>query len=142
MISTRGRYALRMMLDLAQHQGEGVTALKDIAARQDISKKYLEQIIPLLSRAGLLQTTRGIHGGYRLTREPKDYTLGEILRATETGLAAVACMEENAPQCPRAGDCLTRPVWKELDRVVGTFLDGVTLEDVLDGKVPGGRVDS
>ena len=135
MISTRGRYALRMMLDLAQHQGEGVTALKDIAARQDISKKYLEQIIPLLSRAGLLQTTRGIHGGYRLTREPKDYTLGEILRTTETGLAAVACMDEDAPQCPRAQDCLTRPVWEELDRVVGTFLDGVTLEDVLEGNV-------
>ena len=135
MISTRGRYALRMMLDLAQHQGEGVTALKDIAARQDISKKYLEQIIPLLSRAGLLQTTRGVRGGYRLTREPKDYTLGEILRTTETGLAAVACMDEDAPQCPRAQDCLTRPVWEELDRVVGTFLDGVTLEDVLEGNV-------
>ena len=135
MISTRGRYALRMMLDLAQHQGEGVTALKDIAERQDISKKYLEQIIPKLHQAGLLQTTRGVRGGYRLTREPKDYTLGEILRTTETGLAAVACMDEDAPQCPRAADCLTRPVWEELDRVVGTFLDGVTLEDVLDGNV-------
>ena len=141
MISTRGRYALRMMLDLAPHQGEGVTALKDIAARQDISKKYLEQIIPKLHQAGLLQTTRGVRGGYRLTREPKDYTLGEILRTTETGLAAVACMDEDAPQCPRARECLTRPVLEELDRVVGTFLDGVTLEDVLDGKI-GGRVDS
>ena len=135
MISTRGRYALRMMLDLAQHQGEGVTALKDIAARQDSSKKYWEQIIPKLHQAGLLQTTRGVRGGYRLTREPKDYTLGEILRTTETGLAAVACMDEDAPQCPRAQECLTRPVWEELDRVVGTFLDGVTLEDVLEGKI-------
>lgn len=135
MISTRGRYALRMMLDLAQHQGEGVTALKDIAARQDISKKYLEQIILKLHQAGLLQTTRGVRGGYRLTREPKDYTLGEILRTTETGLAAVACMDEDAPQCPRARECLTRPVWEELDRVVGTFLDGVTLEDVLNGNI-------
>ena len=135
MISTRGRYALRMMLDLAQHQGEGVTALKDIAARQDISKKYLEQIILKLHQAGLLQTTRGVRGGYRLTREPKDYTLGEILRTTETGLAAVACMDEDAPQCPRARECLTRPVWEELDRVVGAFLDGVTLEDVLNGNI-------
>ena len=135
MISTRGRYALRMMLDLAANQGEGYVALKDVAARQGISKKYLEQIIPVLNRAGLLQTTRGVRGGYRLTREPKDYTLGEILRTTETGLAAVACMDEDAPQCPRAQDCLTRPVWEELDRVVGTFLDGVTLEDVLEGNV-------
>ena len=80
MISTRGRYALRMMLDLAEHQGDGVVALKDIATRQEISKKYLEQIIPVLNRSGLLQTTRGVQGGYRLTRRPEEYTVGEILR--------------------------------------------------------------
>ena len=93
-ISTRGRYALRMMLDLAENQGSGVVALKDIAARQDISKKYLEQIIPVLNRAGLLQTSRGFQGGYRLAKVPKDYTVGEILRAAEGGLSPVACLEQ------------------------------------------------
>lgn len=132
MISTRGRYALRMMLDLAQNQGDGYVALKDIAARQDISKKYLEQIIPLLNRAGLLQTTRGVQGGYRLTKRPEEYTVLDILAVTETGLAAVACLEQDAPACPRCADCLTLPVWQGLDRVVREYLEGITLQDVLD----------
>ena len=132
MISTRGRYALRMMLDLAENQGDGYVALKDIAARQEISKKYLEQIIPVLNRAGLLQTTRGVQGGYRLTRRPEEYTVLDILSATETGLAAVACLEQNAAPCARCADCLTLPVWQGLDKVVKDYLGGITLQDVLD----------
>ena len=132
MISTRGRYALRMMLDLAQNQGDGYVALKDIAARQEISKKYLEQIIPLLNRAGLLQTARGVQGGYRLTRRPEEYTVLDILTVTETGLAAVACLEQDAPACPRCAECQTLPVWQGLDQVVREYLSGITLQDVLD----------
>ena len=132
MISTRGRYALRMMLDLAQNQGDGYVALRDIAARQEISKKYLEQIIPLLNRVGLLQTTRGVQGGYRLTRRPEEYTVLDILEVTETGLSAVACLEKDAAKCPRSADCMTLPVWQGLDKVVKDYLGGITLQDVLD----------
>ena len=132
MISTRGRYALRMMLDLAEHQGDGYVALKDVAARQGISKKYLEQIIPVLNRSGLLQTTRGVQGGYRLTRRPEEYTVGDVLRATETGLTSVACLEQDAALCPRREECLTLPVWQGLDKVVTDYLDSITLQDVLD----------
>ncbi len=132
MISTRGRYALRMMLDLAQNQGEGVVALRDIAERQEISKKYLEQIIPVLNRAGLLQTTRGVQGGYRLTRRPEEYTVWDILKTTEAGLSSVACLEPGAPLCNRQAGCLTKPVWEGLDRVVQEYLKGITLQDILD----------
>ena len=132
MISTRGRYALRMMLDLAANQADGYVALKDVAARQGISKKYLEQIIPVLNRAGLLQTARGVQGGYRLTRRPEEYTLGDVLRATEATLASVTCLEAGAESCPRQGDCLTYPVWLGLDKVVNDYLDSITLQDILD----------
>ena len=132
MISTRGRYALRMMLDLAQNQGDGYVALRDIAARQEISKKYLEQIIPLLNRVGLLQTTRGVQGGYRLTRRPEEYTVLDILEVTETGLSAVACLEKDASKCPRRADCMTLPVWQGLDKIIRDYLGGITLQDVLD----------
>ena len=131
MISTRGRYALRMMLDLAQNQGDGYVALRDIAARQEISKKYLEQIIPL-HRVGLLQTTRGVQGGYRLTRRPEEYTVLDILEVTETGLSAVACLEKDAAKCPRSADCMTLPVWQGLDKIIRDYLGGITLQDVLD----------
>ena len=132
MISTRGRYALRMMLDLAQNQGDGYVALRDIAARQEISKKYLEQIIPLLNRVGLLQTTRGVQGGYRLTRRPEEYTVLDILEVTEMGLSAVACLEKDAAKCPRSADCLTLPVWQGLDKIIRDYLGAITLQDVLD----------
>ena len=132
MISTRGRYALRMMLDLAQNQGDGYVALRDIAARQEISKKYLEQIIPLLNRAGMLQTTRGVQGGYRLTRRPEEYTVLDLLEVTETGLSAVACLEKDAAKCPRSADCMTLPVWQGLDKIIRDYLGGITLQDVLD----------
>jgi len=134
MISTRGRYALRMMMDLAEHRDAGFVALKDIAERQDISKKYLEQIIPLMNRAGMLQTTRGFQGGYRLSRIPGHYTVGEILRVTEGPMVPVACMEQNPNVCPRCSECETLPVWKGLKRVVDEYLDGITLQDMLDQK--------
>jgi len=132
MISTRGRYALRMLLDLAEHQGKGFVALRDVAQRQEISKKYLEQIIPVLNRAQLLQTVRGYQGGYRLAKAPAQYTLGEILRATEGGLAPVACLEDAENLCGRSEGCATLPVWQGLEKVVNEYLDGITLQDVLD----------
>ncbi len=134
MISTRGRYALRMMTDLAEHRDAGFIALKDIAERQSISKKYLEQIIPLMNRAGMLQTSRGFQGGYRLGRSPEQYTVGEILRVTEGSMVPVACMEQTPNICPRCSECETLPVWEGLQRVVDEYLDGITLQDILDQK--------
>lgn len=134
MISTRGRYALRMMLDLVENQKDGYVALKDIARRQDISKKYLEQILPVLSRAELLQTARGPQGGYRLCKPPEAYSVGEILRATEGSLAPVACLEHRPNQCPRCGECMTLPVWEGLEKVISEYLDGLSLKDILDRK--------
>ncbi len=131
-ISTKGRYALRLMLDIAQHQSEGFVSLKDVAERQDISKKYLEQIIPLLNRADILQTSRGYRGGYRLAREPQAYTLYEILSITEGGLAPVSCLEQSPNQCSRAGTCLTLSVWEGLQRTVRDYLSGITLQMLLD----------
>ena len=134
MISTRGRYALRMMVDLAEHGRESPAALKDIAARQDISKKYLEQIIPVLNRSGLLVTTRGYQGGYRLSRAPKDITVWEILNAAEGSMVPVACLETDTNTCPRCAECATLPVWEGLKNVVSEYLSGVTLQDILDEK--------
>ena len=131
-ISTKGRYALRMMLDLAAHQGDGYVALKDIAQRQEISKKYLEQIVPMLGKSDILRTTRGYQGGYRLARAPKDYTVGEILRLTEGGLAPVACLEQHPNACPRCGECATLPMWEGLEHVIRNYLDGITLQDLLE----------
>lgn len=132
MISTKGRYALRMMVDLAQHQGEGNISLKDIAARQDISKKYLEQIIPILNRAGLLNTSRGFAGGYQLNKPPKDYTVGEIIRAAEGALAPVSCLVRNTNTCPRCSECATLFVWEGLQKLENEYLDNITLQDILD----------
>jgi Rrf2 family protein len=132
MISTRGRYALRMMVDLADHQGNGYVSLKDIAERQEISKKYLEQIIPVLNSAQFLQTTRGFQGGYRLSRAPKDYTMAEILQATEGTLVPVSCLDGTENSCARQAACATLPVWEGLSKVVKDYLNGITLQDVLD----------
>ena len=131
-ISTKGRYALRMMLDLAEHQKDGYVALKDVAARQGISKKYLEQIVPILNRSDVLQTNRGFQGGYRLARKPKDYTVGEILRLTEGSLAPVACLERSPMECERSAGCATLPVWQGLHKVICEYLDVITLQDILD----------
>ena len=111
-ISTRGRYALRVMIDLSQQDPDSYTPLKEIAARQEISEKYLENILKSLVTQGFILGLRGKGGGYRLTKSPEEYTLASILHATEGSLAAVACLEDHAPECARAGQCPTRPIWE------------------------------
>lgn len=137
-ISTKGRYALRMMLDLAMHSADGFVALKDIAERQDISKKYLEQIVPLLNKADLLRTNRGYQGGYSLAKSPEKYTVGEILRVTEGNLCPVSCLQYPVNECPRASECLTLPVWEGLYKAINDYLDSVTLQDIIDRANAGG----
>ena len=131
-ISTKGRYALRMLIDLAEHRNGGFVALKDIAERQNISKKYLEQIIPILNNSDVLKTNRGSQGGYMLSRTPDKYTVGEILRLTEGSLAPVACLEKDPVECERCGECATLPVWQGLYKVINEYLDGITLQDIID----------
>ena len=130
MISTRGRYALRVMIDLAEQGEEAYTPLKEVAERQRISKKYIEAIMTSLSKAGLVDAVHGKGGGYRLNRKPREYTLGEILRVTERDLAPVACLEHGAAPCEYAGSCKTLPVWDKLNLMINEYLDGVTLEDL------------
>ena len=134
MISTRGRYALRVMIDLAEHAGEGYIPMKDVAERQDISLKYLEKLMPVLSTAHLVEGLHGKGGGYRLTRKPEEYTAGEILRVAEGELVPVACMLCGAEPCKRAAECRTLPMWTKLGTVVGDYLDGVTVADLINGK--------
>ena len=129
-ISTKGRYALRMLIDLAEHQNDGFIALKDIAERQGISKKYLEQIIPVLNRSDVLNANRGYQGGYKLAKSPDKYTVGEILRVTEGDLAPVACLEHGAKPCEYAGECKTLPVWDKLNLMINGYLDGITLAEL------------
>ena len=131
-ISTKGRYALRMLVDLAEHQNDGFVALKDIATRQNISKKYLEQIVPVFNKNNILKTNRGFQGGYQLARTPDQYNVGEILRLTEGSLAPVACLESDPVQCGRSGECATLPVWQGLYKVISEYLDGITLQDILE----------
>ena len=130
-ISTRGRYALRVMIDLSQQDPDSYTPLKEIAARQEISEKYLENILKSLVTQGFILGLRGKGGGYRLTRKPEEYPLGEILRLTEGSLAPVACLEEGAHPCDRAAQCRTLPVWNRLGQIMGDYLDSVTLRDLL-----------
>ena len=129
-ISTRGRYALRMMLDIALHSDEGSISLKSIAQRQEISVKYLEQIVTPLSRGGLLQATRGAQGGYRLNRLPEDYTVGEILRTIGGSLAPVACLDSGEAYCQRIGQCVTVEVYRRIDEAIDNVVDGITLKDL------------
>lgn len=131
-ISTKGRYALRMLLDLAEHKNNGYIALKDIAERQNISKKYLEQIVPLLNKSDILLTNRGFQGGYMLAKNPDQYSVGDILRITEGGLHPVACLAQSPIQCTRSESCATLPVWQGLEKVINEYLDGVTLQDMID----------
>ena len=131
MVSTKGRYALRVMIDLAEHQSEGYVPLKEIAARQEISEKYLESIISVLSKAGLVDGLRGKGGGYRLNRPAADYSVGQILRLTEGSLAPVTCLESEENPCPRAGQCTTLPMWEKLDALINDYLDSVSLADLL-----------
>ena len=131
MISTRGRYALRVMIDLAEHQEDGYTPMKDVAKRQSVSLGYMEKILPVLVKNGIVEGLQGKTGGYRLIRKPEEYTLGEILRLTEGSLAPVACLECGATPCDKATDCRTLPVWTELDRRINEYLDSVTVSDLL-----------
>ncbi|MBQ4514227.1 MAG: Rrf2 family transcriptional regulator [Anaerolineaceae bacterium] len=131
-ISTKGRYALRMLVDLAEHQNEGFIPLKEVSTRQGISKKYLEQIILIFNKTDMLRVNRGAQGGYMLARTPDKYTVGEILRLTEGSLAPVECAEQNPIECERCGICATYPVWKGLNKVVNDYLDSITLQDIVD----------
>jgi Rrf2 family protein len=131
LISTKGRYSLRVMVDLAEHQSEDFIPLKVIADRQEISEKYLESIIKLLVKAKFLAGLRGKGGGYKLTRAPEQYTVGSILRLTEETLAPVSCLEAGAATCPRMASCRTLPLWQGLDKVISDYLDSVTLADLM-----------
>ena len=131
LISTKGRYALRLMLDLALCEQGKYVALKDVAQRQGISVKYLEQIISVLSRAGFVRSVRGSGGGYMLTNEPKDYTVGMILRLTEGSLAPVQCLEVEHNDCPRADSCVTLGLWEKLYSAINSVVDTITLQDLV-----------
>jgi len=127
-----------MLYDLALHQEEGYVSLKDIAERQNISKKYLEQIVPLLNKTGLLRTNRGNKGGYMLAGKAEEVTVGDVLRATEGSIAPVACLEFEPNECPRVGECSTLFVWEGLYKVIAEYLDGITLEDIIEHGTSGG----
>ena len=131
-ISTKGRYALRMLVDLAEHRDAGYVSLKEIAERQEISRKYLEQIIQIFNKTDVLRVNRGAQGGYMLAKPADRYTVGEILRMTEGSLAPVDCVARDAADCPRSGVCPTLPVWRGLAKVVNEYLDGITLQDLVD----------
>ncbi len=131
LISTRGRYSLRVMIDLAEQNSDRYIPLKEIAARQEISEKYLESIIKLLVKGKLLTGLRGKGGGYKLTKSPDQCTVGSILRLTEESLAPVSCLEADAPSCPRTSSCRTLSLWQGLDKVISDYLEQVTLADLM-----------
>ena len=135
MISTKGRYALRVMIDLAQNGDENFVSLKDVAERQNISMKYLEMIVSMLNKGNMVRSQRGKTGGYKLAKTPSEYTVGEILKLTEGTLAPVMCLEEGAEACERAKDCVTLPLWKELNHTIDKYLDSVTLDDVINKRI-------
>ena len=131
MISTRGRYALRVLIDLAEHGGGDFVPMKEVADRQEISLKYIERIMPLLTKENLVEGLHGKGGGYRLCRPPEDYSVGEILRITEGELAPVACLERGAKPCPRAAECRTLPMWKKYYAMTNEFFDGISIADLM-----------
>ena len=131
-ISTKGRYALRMLIDLASNSEDGFISLKDIAERQGISKKYLEQIVPMLNKSGILRTNRGNKGGYMLAKAPNELTVGDVLRSTEGNLAPVACLEYEPNNCPRKDECATLYIWEGLYKVVNDYLNTITIQDIID----------
>ncbi|MDD6331729.1 MAG: Rrf2 family transcriptional regulator [Clostridium sp.] len=131
-ISTKGRYALRLMIDIAIHSAAEPVRIKDIAKRQDVSEKYLEQIIAVLNKAGYVKSIRGPKGGYLLTKQPAEYTAGMILRLTEGSLAPVSCLEFEENDCPRQDQCATLELWKRLDQAIKDVVDSVTLEDLVE----------
>jgi Rrf2 family protein len=121
-----------MLVDLAEHRSAGFIALKDVAERQEISKKYLEQIVALLNKSDILRTNRGYQGGYMLAQSPDKYSVGEILRITEGGLSPVACLVDEPNKCVRSVECKTLPVWEGLEKVITGYLDSITIQDILD----------
>ena len=129
--STKGRYAIRLMLDLAMNYAGEPIRLKDVAQRQNISEKYLEQIISTLNKAGFVRSVRGPQGGYSLSKEPSEYTVGQILRLTEGSLSPVECAQENGAPCEREEGCVTRILWQKLDEAINSVVDNITLEDLL-----------
>ncbi len=131
-ISTKGRYALRLLVDLAENQNDGFVSLKDIAARQEISKKYLEQIVAMLNKPDILRTNRGYQGGYRLAKNADEYTVGDVLRITEGGLAPVSCLDNPNFACDRAEECSTLPVWRGLNKIINEYLDSITIQNIVD----------
>ena len=131
-ISTKGRYALRMLIELALRKEEGFIPLKEIAKKQNISKKYLEQIVPIMNNSGLLLTNRGYQGGYKLAKDPSQITVGMILRATEGSMAPVSCLENQQELCDRSDICMALTVWRGLEEVINEYLDGITLQNILD----------
>ncbi len=137
LVSTKGRYALRIMIDLAEHRSDSYIPLKAVAKRQEISEKYLEGIIKLLVRNKLLSGVRGKGGGYRLTKSPEQYTVGSILRVTELSLAPVSCLDSWQEACPRALSCRTLPMWQGLNQVIHDYLDHITLADLIQSEQPG-----
>lgn len=130
-VSTRGRYALRVMIDLAEHSNEERIPLKEISARQEISQKYMEAIMTLLSKNGFVDAVHGKGGGYKLNRDANDYKVGEILRLTEGSLAPVSCLEQNASECPKHDKCRTIPMWTKLDELISGYLDSVSIADLM-----------
>lgn len=139
-VSTRGRYALRVMIDLAEHTGDGYIPMKKVAERQGISLKYLEQILPALSKNKLIDGVHGRGGGYRLSRKPEEYTVGEILRLTEGDLAPVACLECGAAVCERKDSCKTLNMWNGFFQLTNEYFDGITLAALADGTCIGREV--
>lgn len=131
MISTRGRYALRVLIDLAEHNNGNYIPMKDVAKRQELSLKYLERILPTLTKAKLIEGLHGKGGGYKLTRSPEDYTVGEILRLTEGDLAPVACLSPDAPPCDRAAECRTLSMWQGYYDLTNRYFDGITLASLV-----------
>ncbi len=130
-ISTKGLYAMRILIDLAMNRDKGYITLTELAERQHISKKYLEQIVPLLGAAGILETVRGNKGGYKLAKEPSGLTVGDVLRLTENTLSPVMCTSASDERCPYSADCTTVSIWDGLNKVINEYLDGITIQDVL-----------
>ena len=130
-VSTKGRYALRVMIDLAEHSGDSYIPMKDVAERQQLSLKYLERIVPALSKNNLIEGVHGKGGGYKLTRSPNEYTVGEILRLTEGDLAPVSCLECSAEPCQKMDDCRTIAMWSKFNQMTNEYFDGITIADLM-----------
>ena len=135
--STKSRYALRLMAELARYAPGTTVSLKEISERQNLSLKYLEQIVTPLARMGLVKSERGSQGGYRLTKAPEEYTVGSILRLSEGSLAPVACLEQNPVECRRMAECRTLPMWRKLNTMINDYFDGITLADLVNTSQPG-----